>query len=158
MTGDLLRPVDVLLQHHVPLVIIGGLAVNAHGYLRSTADVDVVFRRTKESETQLFKALDSLNAFWIGNEIDSKTGIEATHPVTLAFVQSKRLMMLGSDHGYLDLFDYLPGLPADELSELFDSAIDINGRPHCSLRMLRRLKKAAGRPQDLIDLENLPEE
>lgn len=146
-----------MLQHGVPLVVIGGLAVNAHGYLRSTADVDIVFRRTTESESQLFDALKSISAFWIGNEIDPQTGIEITYPVTLEYVRSKHLMMLGSDQGYIDLFDYLPGLPEAKIGELFDTAIDINGRPHCSLKMLRRLKEAAGRPQDLIDLENLPE-
>jgi hypothetical protein len=40
-----LRALTVLSQHHVPFVVIGGHAVNAHGVLRATEDTDVVWLR-----------------------------------------------------------------------------------------------------------------
>jgi hypothetical protein len=48
-----------------PFVVIGGHAVNFHGYIRTTEDVDVVFDRTPESEKLLLTALQSIHAAWI---------------------------------------------------------------------------------------------
>jgi hypothetical protein len=149
---------DHLLHHEVPSVIIGGHAVNVHGFARATEDVDIVFRRTAESEARLATALQQINAYWIGQEIDPATGIERTHPVTLEYVQQKHLMMLGTDLGFLDLFDFIPSMPGETVDDLFTTAIERNGRQFASLSWIRRMKQAADRPQDRIDLENLPSE
>ena len=102
-----------------------------------------------------FSALREANAFRIGTEIDPATGIERTDRVTLADVEDNRLLMLGSDHGYIDLFDFIPGLPDEPLDDLFATAITAGGRPFASLEWLRRMKVAAGRPRDLEDLKHL---
>ncbi len=153
---SMLRIVDHLLDCRVPLVIIGGHAVNVHGFARATEDVDVIFRRSPESETQLTLALESIHAYWIGQEIDPETGIERTYPVTAQYVRGRHLMMLGTDLGFLDLFDFIPAMPEQDLEDLFATAIQRGGRPFASLRWIRQMKQAADRPQDRIDLENLP--
>jgi len=147
---------DVLSNHNVPLVIIGGHAVTYHGYVRATEDTDVVFLRTPESEVALLSALEELKACWIGNELDPKTGIEKTYPVSLPYIRANRLMMLFTDFGFLDLFDFIPGLPQEPVEQLFDTAIECHGRKYVSLPWLRAMKTAANRPKDQIDLENLP--
>lgn len=157
MSGDLLKAFDVLVDHGVPAVIIGGHAVNFHGHLRATEDVDVVFVRSVESESALTKALESINAFWIGDQIDPATGLEQTFPVTESYVRSNHLMMLGTDHGYLDLFDHVPGLPDALVSALVEESLLMNGRRYASLTWLRRMKRASARPIDLLDLEKLPD-
>jgi hypothetical protein len=156
MTQSMFGALDVLQNHGIPVVVIGGHAVIVHGHVRATQDIDVVFARTPEAEVLLTRALQEIGAFWIGDEIDPASGIEKTFPVDLAFVKSRRLMMLGSNFGYLDLFDYVPGLPDASVAELFHDAIWVAGRRFASLAWLRRMKQASGRPQDLIDLENLP--
>jgi hypothetical protein len=146
---------DRLIQNHVPVVIIGGHAVNFHGHIRATEDVDLIYRRTPHSVPALFNVLRDANAFRIGTEIDPATGIERTHPVTLADIENNRVLMLGSDHGYIDLFDFIPGLPDEPLDDLFATAINAGGRPFASLEWLKRMKVAAGRPRDLEDLKYL---
>ena len=42
------RIVQALARHDVPYVIIGGHAVNAHGYIRATEDTDVIYQRTMD--------------------------------------------------------------------------------------------------------------
>ncbi|HBE67965.1 MAG TPA: hypothetical protein DDW52_07430 [Planctomycetaceae bacterium] len=79
--------VDALLDAGVPLVIIGGHAVNAHGFLRATEDIDIVFDRTSASESAMCDVLVKFGAFWIGDKVDPKTGLEFTHPVTLEYVR-----------------------------------------------------------------------
>jgi hypothetical protein len=39
---------------------------------------------------------------------------------------------------------------------LFGSSNEIAGRRFVSLKWLRRMKQAAGRPKDRLDLDNLP--
>ena len=152
-----LRALTVLSQHHVPFVVIGGHAVNAHGVLRATEDTDVVWLRSRESEGDLLRALVAIEAHYIGNEIDPATGIERIYPVTEAFVRASRLMMLCTSVGFLDLFDYVPGFPHESASTIWESAMEIDGLRIASLEWLRKMKQAAGRPKDLLDLENLPE-
>ena len=154
--GDPFRLLDVLSSHSVPFVIIGGHAVTFHGFVRATEDTAVVFRRTPETELSLLAALAEVNACWIGNEIDPDTGIERTFPVSLPYIRSTRMMMLVTDFGFLDLFDYIPGCPDEPVEQLFNTAVQHGRYRFASLRWLRAMKAAANRPKDQIDLENLP--
>lgn len=151
------RVFEVLSRHGVRFVVIGGHAVSFHGYVRATEDTDIVWERSPEGEAGLLLALDELQAEFIGTEIDPTTGIERTHPVTAAYIRSQRLMMLCTTAGFLDLFDYVPGHPDVAVTTLFDSSEEADGLRFVSLGWLRRLKAAAGRPKDLLDLQNLPE-
>lgn len=148
---------ETLKRHGVPFVTVGGHAVNFHGYRRATEDVDVVWLRTPENEVLLLAALTEVGASYIGKEIDPKTGIERMYPVTLPYIQANRLLMLWTRCGFFDLFDYIPGYPDVDAQELFSTSIDADGIRYCSLDWLRKMKKAAARTKDLLDLENLPE-
>ncbi len=150
--------IDVLNSHDIPFVIIGGHAVTYHGYVRATEDTDVVFLRTAASEIAMSEALAELNACWIGDRVDPKTGIEEIYPVTRAFVRASNLMMLVTDYGFLDIFDYIPGLPGEPVTQLFETAVESGGRKYASLSWLRAMKIAANRPKDRLDLDNLPPE
>lgn len=151
------RVFEILTGHGVPFLIIGGHAVSFHGYVRATEDTDVLWVRSPEAERGLLAALEELHAEYIGKEIDPATGIEQTHPVTAAFIRSQSLMMLCTSAGFLDLFDYVPGYPEQAVAALFESCREAEGLRFVSLEWLRRLKAAAGRPKDLLDLENLPQ-
>ena len=157
-SGDPFRLIDALIKHEVPIVIIGGHAVTYHGYVRATEDTDVVFLRSDEGEAALYTALTELNACWIGNEIDPQTGLERTSPVSPEYIRGTRLMMLVTDYGFLDIFDYIPGYPNEAVGDLFASSHDSAGRKVVSLKWLRKMKEAAGRPKDRMDLDNLPTE
>jgi hypothetical protein len=157
-SGNPFHLLDVLTRHDIPFVVIGGHAVTYHGFVRATEDTDVIFRRTPESEAALLDALNEVNACWIGNEIDPATGIERAFPVSLPYIRGSRLMLLVTDFGFLDIFDYIPGFPDVPVEQLFDTAVFHGRHRYASLRWLRAMKAAANRPQDRIDLENLPDE
>ena len=146
-----------LKRHGIPFVIVGGHAVNYHGYIRATEDADVVWLRSPENEEQLHRALVELDANYISSEIDPITGIERTVPVTLPWIQNTRLMMLYTKCGFLDLFDYIPGIPQADPAELMQSSLEVDGLRFASLDWLRKMKRAAGRDKDLLDLKNLPD-
>jgi hypothetical protein len=148
---------SVLRRHGVPFVIIGAHAVNFHGHVRATEDTDVVWLRSPEAEKVLLAALTEIEAHYIGKEIDPATKLERTHPVSLSFIQASHLMMLSTRCGFLDLFDYVPGFPSQDVGEVFKASIEANGLRYVSLHWLRLMKKASGRPKDRLDLESLPE-
>ena len=105
-----------------------------YGFSRATEDVDIAWLRSPESGYgPLQEALNEIDAQYIGNEIDPATGIEKTHPVTFPFVQNTRLMMLLTRHGFLDLFDYVPGIPEMDVNNfLRPNARGIDGLPDSS--------------------------
>lgn len=146
-----------LVRHGVPFFVIGGHAVNFHGYVRATEDVDVVWIRTPESEDTLFAVLSEVNARWISDDIDPASGLEKLVPVTKNRLQSTHRMMLSTDHGFVDLFDFVPGHPQTDVRQVYEQSQLVDGIRFVSLQWLRRMKQASGRPQDLADLENLKE-
>ncbi|MDX1930300.1 MAG: nucleotidyl transferase AbiEii/AbiGii toxin family protein [Pirellulaceae bacterium] len=157
--GNPLLVLEHLRKHDIPLVVIGGYAVTFHGYVRATEDVDIVFVRSSSSENALLKALDEINACWIGNEVDPVTGLESLIRVSAAYVHTTRLMMLVTDLGFLDVFDYVPGCPDVSVEELHSASVQHpSGYRFASLKLLRQMKRASGRPKDLLDLEMLPED
>jgi hypothetical protein len=154
--GDDYQILTILGRHGVPVVIVGAHAVNFHGYGRAGENIDVVWLRTPEAEQSLLQALIEVDARYIGDETDPATGLERMHPVTLPYIQAQRLMMLCTRHGFLDLFDYVPGIPQQDVADLFASSVESNGLRYVSLQWLRKMKEASGRGKDLLDLENLP--
>jgi hypothetical protein len=147
----------LLGRNRVPFVVIGGHAVNFHGYQRATEDIDIVWIRSAGAEVALSNALLEIDAQYISNEIDPATKIERTCPVTLPYIQTKRLMVLFTKLGFVDFFDYIPGLPQEDVGQLLESSVTSEGIRYASLDWLRQMKRAAGRTKDRLDLENLPE-
>ncbi len=160
MSGRTMQSVNeifaVLKTHGVPFVIVDGHAVNFHGFVRATQDYDVVWIRRDESEQQLLRALNELDARYIGDEIDPISGVERVYPVTPQWIQITHLMMLTTRLGFLDLFDYIPGFPNENVANLLSTSLESGGLRYASLSWLRKMKESSGRPQDLIDLKNLP--
>jgi hypothetical protein len=140
----------------VPFVIIGGHAVSFHGYVRTTEDADVVFDRNPSSEGALLALLHSIHACWVSDDIDPATGLERLVPVTESYFRTQHLLMLCTDFGFLDLYDYIPGFPDTPVQELLADSIVSGNLRFASLRWLRRLKAQAARHKDLDDLEHLP--
>jgi hypothetical protein len=52
----------VLVTHQVDFLVVGAVAVQAHGYIRSTLDLDIVVRPTALNLSRLAEALADLEA------------------------------------------------------------------------------------------------
>jgi hypothetical protein len=134
----------------VEFVVVGGIAVQAHGYLRGTGDVDVVPGPSLLNLGRLSEVLVDLEA-----EIYRATSpVNVTDPQLLTRAP---LVPLLTRSGRLDLinFEYLAGAPGT-FAELHGRAlvVELAGFevPVAGLDDLVRMKRAAGRPQDLIDI------
>jgi hypothetical protein len=64
-------------------------------------------------------------------------------------------MMLVTDYGFLDLFDFIPGFPEADVREVYDQSVNSNELRYVSLDWLKRMKATTDRPRNSDDLEQL---
>jgi hypothetical protein len=150
-----------LHERGVEHIVIGGFAVNAHGFIRASSDLDIVPNPSHENLSRLTAALAELNARNAGGG-DFHDGEFPFDPSSIADLSQGGNFRLETDHGELDVMQWISGIEVDDLyAELAKQAIE--GRPAdvpvkvCGLAHLRAMKQAAGRPRDLDDLEHLPQ-
>lgn len=161
---DALDPVPLLkllYEHRVAHIIIGGLAVSAHGHVRPSKDLDIVPDPAGENLERLVAALVAVNAAdAVSSDFD-----RAELPMSALSVEDLSQggnFCLATDLGDMDIFQSVSGIEAVDLyAELDREALGgaVEGIPVrvCGLSHLRAMKRAAGRLQDLADLERLGE-
>ncbi len=153
ISPDPRRIFEVLAHHEVDYVVIGGIAVIAHGHTRNTRDVDFMAAGTRANLEKLAAAFRDLGARLSG--VDAHLlDIDVFDPAALA---SGANFTLETDAGGLDYFSEVPGAaPYDQLRER-SLVIDLEGLriPVAGLDDLLRMKRASGREQDLNDIAAL---
>lgn len=138
----------VLNDHGVRYVVVGGLAVAAHGVIRATADVDLVVERSWENAAALAAALDQLDA---ANPHDPKAAVRDA----LVRRADRRFK---TTYGDVHILHEVGGVPEyKDLIPAFEVALGDVLAPVAKLEDLRAMKTTAGRPKDLIDLTELDE-
>lgn len=150
---DPARIFATLERHGVDYVTIGAFAVIAHGYVRATADVDLVARLDRDNVERLAAAFAELNARLRGVDVHL-LDIDPTDPDTLA---SGASFTLDTDAGPIDLLNDVPG--ARDYDDLRRDAVEAVAAGVTvrvvGLDDLIRMKRASGRRQDLTDIANL---
>ena len=139
-------------------LVVGGLAVLAHGYLRVTRDLDLVI------------SLDGNNP-QRALELFARYGYRPNIPVDLMdFADPEKRRIWQREKGMqvyqlvseqlmdcpVDIFVEEPFAFSDMYAERVEYELGVNTViPVVSLEHLRAMKQQAGRPRDLLDLEEL---
>lgn len=146
-----------LNEQHVRFVVVGGVAVNAHGYQRLTQDLDLVVELEPENVRAALRALEGLGYSPV---LPVRAADFADPEVRRRWVETRGLQVfsLGSDLYRLtvDLFATEPFDFADE----YDAALVAAIAPGLEVRFVRldtliAMKRATGRPRDTDDAEHL---
>lgn len=141
-----------LARHGVDYILIGGLAVQTHGHLRTTIDIDIVPAPDRANLALLAGALQALQARVLNPgaedlDLDASTLPRATR------------WQFATRHGPLDVLLEAPGVPP--YLELRRRALEIEldqlTVPVVGLDDLIAMKRASARPVDLDDLAALTE-
>jgi hypothetical protein len=150
--------ISALTEAQVRFIVAGGLAVNAHGYLRFTKDVDLVVQLIPDNIQRAFAALIAIG-------YQPSVPIVATQfadPTTrMGWVRDKHMQVLQfwSDRHPetpIDVFVSEPFSFDEEYSRALTKPLLTSMHVRfVSLPTLIAMKAAAGRPQDLIDIEHL---
>lgn len=152
---DLRSLLGALNDCGVHFVVIGGVAVGAHGYVRGTEDLDLVPDPDPENLERLTQAL---------TELESTLPTVEERPFDPAsdagVIRRGGNVTAMTRFGELDVVQRARGVPS--YSQLAVDAVqsELLGVPVrvCSLPRLREMKEAQGREQDRADLANLPED
>lgn len=144
-------PLKSLIANSVEFVIVGGVAIIAHGVPYATFDLDFCYSRTSENLRKIVLALVSFNPRLRG------------FPTDLPFIWDERTLQNGTNFalqteiGDIDLLGEVAGVGsylevfANSMTlKLFDNDVRV-----LSLEDLIKAKKAAGRPKDLFILPQL---
>lgn len=143
---------DALARHNVEYVTVGGIAIQAHGGQRLTQDLDVVIAASSDNAGRLAHALVELDARILGPD-----GRRSRTVPTAPLLGSSDHRRLITASGALDVFT----LPAHlgSFGDLRERAHDVPlgdvQVPIAHRDDLLRMKRAAGRPQDLADVRLL---
>jgi hypothetical protein len=148
---DPLRALRILIEEEVRFIVVGGLAGRAWGSPTITNDLDICYERSAVNLVRLATALRRLEARLRGVSEDVPFQVDDR---ALKFGDSFTFETIAGPFdclgtpsgttGFADLAKNAKELEIGDMRVLFTSLDD-----------LMRMKKAAGRPKDLIELEIL---
>lgn len=141
-----------LAQHGVEFLLVGGFAVNFHGYPRFTADIDILVRPDERNYARLSRAIAKLDPDW---RLPGGRDPAPVEELAWGFGEVARFL---TPHGVLDAHREIEGIRADyEELERRSITVEVD-----ELRVrvvgyddLIAMKRAAGRPEDLADISAL---
>lgn len=148
---DVARLVEVLGRHEVDFVVIGGIAVLAHGHPRATFDLDITADLARANVERLAVALEELGARVRGVDA-GLLEVDPTDPAQLAGGANWTLV---TDAGWVDVMSEVPG--ARSYEQLRGAAVPVRDGAFLVVGLddLVRMKQAAGRAKDLDDVAAL---
>ena len=140
----------------VKYVIVGGIAVNLHGFLRSTVDMDILVEMTDENLKKVVTILKG-------------KGYRVKQPVDPMGLTDRRTRQDWIKNKNMKAFNFYKDAELKEVDIIIDSPVsyemakknkvnfrtDVGPLPAISINDLLKMKKKAGRLADGIDIEQL---
>lgn len=140
---DFAEFLSLLNQHGVKYLLIGGYAVNLHGFVRATGDMDIFVELSGQNIEKLVAAYHDFGVSSVQSEV----------------FQLGKIIRMGAPPLRLEVLNQISGVDfAEAYAEREMMEVDGLNIPVIGLRHLRANKAASGRPKDLGDLSELPEE
>ena len=151
MAFDPLGILRVLDEHGVHHVVIGGIAAATHGSPTVTGDLDVCYSRESENLDRLASALRALDARLRGAPDDVVVPLDG--PTLAAGDHFTFVTRLGD----FDCMATPPGVTGYDELRANALEVDVDGLTAAiaSIDDLIRMKRAAGRPKDRVEVEIL---
>lgn len=135
---------QLLNDHEVEYLLIGGYAVCFHGYVRATGDMDIWIARTSSNAAKMVKVLKAF-------------GFSGTSVRSELFLTEHKVTQIGFPPHRIDVLTTISGL---EFGPCYENrvvgVIDGVSLNLVNLEDLKKNKRLSGRHKDLSDLENLP--
>lgn len=140
---DIIEFISLCNKHNIKYLVIGGYAVSIHGYPRSTKDIDVCIEM---SDTNASNMVQVINDF----------GFRSLKLKKEDFLKKDFITQLGFPPLRIDILNDLSGVSFEEAWHN-KKIVTIENVPvnFIGYNDLITVKKNAGRPQDLADVDKL---
>jgi hypothetical protein len=143
MNSDFRDLLHCLNECKVKYLVIGGYAVSYHAEPRYTKDLDLWVEASPANSKKIHKALQ-------------KFGAPTDNLLELDFAKPGTLFVFGLEPNRIDILNRAKGATfANAWKNKVTVKLDKIAIPFISKSDLKKLKRAMGRKQDLLDLENL---
>ena len=143
LNADYKEMLQCLSDASVEFMLVGAYALAAHGYPRSTMDIDIWVRASPENAQKVLRALSCFGAPQLNLQLED-------------LLRDDTVFQIGVAPRRIDLLTGLSGL---EFSEVYERAVRVGIEGlQVYLPTIEDLivnKQATGRAQDLADLEVL---
>lgn len=127
----------------VEFAVVGGVAVNAHGYMRATNDLDIFIRPTEMNARAAFNALRAL-----GVPLD---GLESTD-----LLNDEENLRFGPAEDHIDILASIGEMPFDQVwRSRIETEVEGLTIPFISKSDLIENKRQVGLLRNLADAEEL---
>ena len=143
LNKDFREFIQLLNDHDVLYLVVGGYAVAFHGYPRYTKDIDLWIQLDKSNAEKILKVLQDF-------------GFGSLELTVEDFLDPEQVIQLGYPPNRIDILTDIKGVDFTKCySSKIEAAIEGTTVNFIDLDNLRKNKKATARHQDLADLENL---
>jgi hypothetical protein len=127
----------------VEYAVVGGVAVNAHGYVRATNDLDIFIRPTEDNARAAFNALLALGV-----------PLEGLAPADL--LNDEENLRFGPAEDHIDILSSIGEMPFDQVwRNRIETTVAGLSVPFISKSDLIENKRQVGRLRHLADAEEL---
>lgn len=140
--SDFTEFLELFDKNKVRFILIGGYAVILHGFIRSTADMDIFVDKTEENYLKIKKAYDEFGAPIFSRD---------------EFLEDKYdVWSIGREPNKIDIISKIKGLSFEESIENCEwFSFNKFKIPYIHINKLVKNKLATGRKKDLVDIEQL---
>jgi Nucleotidyl transferase AbiEii toxin, Type IV TA system len=132
-----------LTAHGVEFLVVGGYALAFHGAPRFTGDIDVFIRPTLDNASRILAALEAF-------------GFPVPELSPEAIADRRRMLQIGVPPVQIHVMSAISGVEWDEAwSDRVEGSLGNHTVHFLGRESFLRNKRAAGRPQDLADIDAL---
>ena len=143
LNKDFREFIQLLNDHDVLYLVVGGYAVAFHGHPRYTKDIDIWILLDKSNAEKMLQVLEDFGFGALDLKVDD-------------FLDPEQVIQLGYPPNRIDILTDLKGINFKECYPLrVEVTIEDTIINFIDIENLKKNKKATGRYQDLADLENL---
>jgi hypothetical protein len=153
---DAVALLRALAEHDVEFVVIGGFSLAAHGVVRGTKDLDIVPAPARENLERLTSVLRAVDATPAAPDEGFRPE-ELPYELDADGLAAGGNWLLHTRHGRLDVMQDVLGASYDRLRAAAVAYRVAGEGPYlfAGLDDLIAMKRATGRPQDMIDVASL---
>ena len=156
--SSLIEIIKVLYDSGARYLVVGGIAVNAHGYMRLTVDVDLLIQLDAPNVLKALRALGTLG-YRPSIPVTFEDFADAARREKWIAEKDMKVLKLFSDahrETGIDIFASDPIGFDEAFQRIHHYPLADNVEvPVCSYEDLVKLKLLASRPKDLFDLDRL---